>query len=272
VTSVSLGGAHESAGLVAYLRCLVGLDDRGAVRLQGAQRVLGVWGGPPMDVVTLRPVALATELAEPLDVTVSARRMLEAVERVSTSATPSAAVDLPAAVTGPGWAGLLPPRGGWQELATVPAASVVDAVRVAVDGFRRRVQDLPEPERRSQPVLESVARQLWAQPVVAGIPLRAAHAAEVVGLLSRDGDVRAMESGPWQRLACPGGSVLLRRDGAGTGLGLDLGVWSLLTPTQAAPGPSDPLGRPGISGSSGNGGSAGNGDPGGSSSNVLTML
>jgi hypothetical protein len=226
VTTLDLADDHETAGLAAYLGRLVALDDRGAVRLQGAGRVVGVWGGPPMDVLTLRPVGLATDLAEPLDVTVSVRRLLDRVDR---SVLDGAPVEVPPPVTGPAWAGLLPPRGGWQEVASVPAAALDDAVRVAVEGFRRRVDELPEDERRSQPRLEEIARRLWSQPAVAGIPLRAAHAADVIGLLSRDGEVRAMESGPWQRLACPGGSVVLRRDGAGTGLGLDLGVWSLLT-------------------------------------------
>jgi hypothetical protein len=226
VTTLGLADAHETAGLAAYLGRLVAFDDRGAVRLQGTARVLGVWGGPPMDVLTLRPVALGAELDEPVDVTVSVRRLLDRVDQAVLDGAP---VELPPPVTGPAWAGLLPPRGGWQEVATVPAAAVDDAVRVAVEGFRRRVEELPDAEKRSQPRLEAIARQMWSQPVVAGIPLRAAHAADVIGLLSREGDVRAMESGPWQRLACPGGSVVLRRDGAGTGLGLDLGVWSLLT-------------------------------------------
>jgi hypothetical protein len=229
VTTLDLADAHEAAGLVAYLGRLVALDDRGAVRLQGSGQVLGVWGGPPMDVLTLRPVALAARPADQtraLDVTVSVRRLLDGVDRAVLDGSP---VELPPAVTGPAWAGLLPPRGPWQEVAAVPGAAVDDAVRVAVAGFRRRVDELPDADRHSRPHLEAIARQLWSQPVVAGIPLRAAHAADVLGLLSRDGDVRALESGPWQRLACQGGSVVLRRDGAGTGLGLDLGVWSLLT-------------------------------------------
>jgi hypothetical protein len=227
-----LADAHESAGFAAYLGRLVAFDDRAAVRLQGAGVVVGVWGGPPLDVLTLRPVGLGVPLAQPLDVTVSVRRLLDQVDRAMLDGSD---LELPAPVTGPGWAGLLPPKSGWHELATVPAAGVADAVRLAVEGFRRRVDELPEADRHSQPALETIAQQLWSEPVVAGIPLRAAHAADLIGLLSRDGEVRALEAGPWQRLACPGGSVLLRRDGAGTGLGLDLGVWSLLSPPGATP-------------------------------------
>jgi hypothetical protein len=221
VTSLVPADVDERAGLVAHLERLVGLDDRGAVRLQGHGSVLGVWGGPPLDVVTLRPVGLAGQGADGLDVTVSVRRLLDRLVE-----SPAAGgVDLPDAVPGPAWAGLLPPRSGWQPLATVPTSAVFDAVRLAVDGFRRRVDELPEVERSST-ALEAVAAQVWARPVVAGIPLRAAHAAELTGLLGRDGEVVAYETGPWWRLACPGGSVALRRD-SGSRLGLDLGVWAL---------------------------------------------
>ena len=232
MTVLLLAGADEWAGLRAYLVRLVGLDDRGAVRVQGAATVLGVWGGPPLDVVTLRPVALAEPLAEPFDATVSAQRLLERLDvprPASSEAADAIQVELPPAVPGPAWAGLLPPRGGWHELASVPAASVHDAVRVGVESFRRRVDLLPV-DARPRAALEAVADEIWARPVVAGVPLRAAHAAELTGLLSREGEVRALESGPWVRLACPGGSVALRRDGGGTGLGLDLGVWSLVGP------------------------------------------
>ncbi len=250
-TGLLLAAPDERAGLRAYLTRLVWLDDRGAVRLQGSATVLGAWGGPPLAVVTLRPVALGEPLPAPLDVTVSAQRLLE---RLGSEAQDGDRLELPPPVPGPAWAGLLPPRSGWTELAVVPAASVHDAVRVGVDAFRRRVDLLPEDDR-PRAALDAIADEIWARPVVAGVPLRAAHAADLTGLLSRDGEVRAYESGPWLRLACPGGSVALRRDGGGTGLGVDLGVWSLLG---------------GTGGSAGAGGWAPAPPP--SSSNMFTML
>jgi hypothetical protein len=214
----------ERAGLLAYLGRLVALDDRGAARLQAAATVLGVWGGPPLDVVTLRPVALGSSPPADLDITVSAQRLFERVR----AATPDGTIELPPAIPGPAWAGLLPPRAGWSQLAAVPAAAVYDAVRVGVEAFKRRVDLLAEGDR-SQPALEAVAHEIWSRPVVAGVALRAAHAAELTGMLSPAGEVVVYASGPWLRLACPGGSVALRSDG-GTGLGLNLSVWSLLGP------------------------------------------
>jgi hypothetical protein len=60
---------------------------------------------------------------------------------------------------------------------------------------------------------------VWDRPLVADVPLRAAHAAELVGLLGREGYVDVLEHGSWQRLACPGGSVAVQR---GSGARLDL--------------------------------------------------
>lgn len=221
---------NERAGLTSYLGRLVALDNRGAVRLQAQGLVLGVWSGPPLDVVALRPVALARPIE--VDVTVSAQRLLDRLLETAQSAptasaatetAPGVSVTLPPPVTGPTWAGLLPPRTGWATLAVVPASSVFDAVRVGIEGFGRRVELVPE-DQRSRAVLDAVAADVWNRPVVAGIPLRAAHAAELAGLLGREGEVTALDTATWQRLACPGGSVAVRKD---SGAGLSLGVWAL---------------------------------------------
>lgn len=206
----------ERQGLCTYLARLLALDTRASVRLQAGGMVLGVWGGPPLDVVTLRPVALA-DPSDVIDLTVSAARLLERFDVAGGTAPDHSGgpIELPAAVPGPAWAGLLPPRSGWQALASVPAGAVHDAVRVGVDAFQRRVDLLPEDER-SRARLDAVAAEVWGRPVVAGVPLRAAHAADLVGLLGREGEVTAFENGAWRRLACPGGSVALRADSGGS--------------------------------------------------------
>jgi hypothetical protein len=123
------------------------------------------------------------------------------------------AVQVPATVPGPAWAGLLPPRTGWNVVAIVPAGAVHDAVRVGVDAFVRRV-DLLAQDQRTRGQLEAVAADVWGRPVVGGVPLRVAHAADLAGLLGRDGEVTAYASGSWLRLGCPGGSVAARNGSA----------------------------------------------------------
>ena len=205
-------GVDERLALRGYLGRLVALDGRACVRLQTHGLVMGAWGGPPLDVLTLRPVALA-ELGAVSDVTVSAVRLSAALDEQLTGP-----VEVPPTVPGPAWAGLLPPRAGWTTVATVPAAAVRDAVRVGVDAFTRRVDQLAA-DQRSAADLRAVAEQVWGRPVVGGVPLRAAHAAELMGLLGREGEVTALASGGWLRLACPGGSVATH---PGPAMGLDL--------------------------------------------------
>ena len=195
-------GAIEAQGLAVYLERVVGLDGRAAVRLQAQGEVLGVWSGPPFDVLALRPVALAEPAA--IDRTVSAQRFLDAMGTALGDAIP-----VPAAVMGPGWAGLLPPKSGWSEIGRLSVESLNSSVASGVTSFRAKADSVPE-ESRTQDQLDQWAREVWRTPVVGGIPLRAAHAADRLGLLGPDGEAVAYQAGAWKRLAVPGGSVALR--------------------------------------------------------------
>jgi hypothetical protein len=202
----------ERAGLQVYLERVLALDDRAAVRVQASGAVAGVWSGPPFGVLALRPIALLDQAR--LDATVSARRLLEALAGDEFT--------LPGPVVGPPWAAQLPPRGGWETRAVVPAATVADQVGVGVEAFRRRVDALEEASRTPE-ALERLADDIWGMAAVADLPLRMPHAAESLGLLGRDGDVRASASGAWRRLGCPGGSILWSpRAGSGGLLSLDV--------------------------------------------------
>lgn len=209
--------AVEREGLRAYLERVLALDDRAAVRVQAGGTAAGIWSGPPFGVLALRPVALLQDAA--LDTTVSARRLVEALGIARPFAVE---VRLPQPVVGPAWAAQLPPRSGWVEAAVVPVGVVVDQVSVGVEAFRRRVDALDESLRTSE-MLERVAEDVWGGASVADLPLRVAHAAERLGFLGREGDVRASASGAWRRLGCPGGSVLWSpRAGTGGLLSLDV--------------------------------------------------
>ena len=115
MNTVTLASETERQALLQYLERLVALDNRAVVRLQSSGSVLGVWCGPPFEVVALRPVELATEIS--LDATVSAQRLGERLDSIGP-------VELPPVVSGPTWVGLLPPRSGWQERARSDVASV----------------------------------------------------------------------------------------------------------------------------------------------------
>jgi hypothetical protein len=198
VTAVTLAGNDERHGLQRYLERLVALDNRAAVRLQAAGSTLGVWSGPPFEVVALRPVGLAE--ACQLDMTVSAQRLCEHV-------SDSERVELPHPVSGPSWVGLLPPRSGWEERMRGDVANVRAAVDSAKHFFRERAAGITD-----RAVLEAIAADVWERTCLGEVPTRCAHAAESLGLMGpSDGVAIAYSTASWTRLSVPGGSVATRR-------------------------------------------------------------
>ncbi|MFI8321014.1 hypothetical protein [Streptomyces sp. NPDC085529] len=196
---------REAAALAAFLTRLVHYDRAAAVRLQAGGGALAVFGRPPsFEVLAIRTARLVD--AVDLDITVSAGELLDGIEETAGKAV------VPAAVTGPPWAGVLPPRTGWRPVEGLPAAAELrGAVAAAVAEFRRRDEELPE-ERRTRAERDRIGRAIWSRTLGAtGLPLRAVHAAQSLGFLPpQDLPVALMAAGPWLRLRTPYGSVALR--------------------------------------------------------------
>ncbi|WP_328944613.1 hypothetical protein OG259_27025 [Streptomyces sp. NBC_00250] len=199
--------AREAAALAAFLTRLVHYDRAAAVRLQAGGGALAVFGRPPsFEVLAIRTARLVD--AVDLDVTVSAGELLEGIEESAGKAV------VPDSVTGPPWAGVLPPRAGWQPVAGLPgAAEMRGAVAAAVAEFRARDEELPE-ERRTRAERDRIGRDIWSRTLGAtGLPLRAVHAAQSLGFLppaDTEASVALFASGPWLRLRTPYGSIVLR--------------------------------------------------------------
>ncbi|MBQ0886323.1 hypothetical protein KBZ94_15515 [Streptomyces sp. RM72] len=226
MTVLHLADEGEAADLAAFLSRLLHYDRSAAVRLQAAGTALAVFGRPPsFEVLAVRAVRLAKPyengLDDTLDVTVSAGELLETVdEQTATSGVPDA-------VTGPPWAGVLPPRGGWRTEAGLPAPDALRAlVAAAVAEFRARTEELAA-EDRTRAELDRIGRDIWSRTVgETGLPVRAVHAAQSLGFLrpsgasgsgagGGEGAPTLFSSGGWLRLRTPFGSVALRRAGTG---------------------------------------------------------
>ncbi|WP_431680880.1 hypothetical protein [Kitasatospora sp. KL5] len=213
------GGA---ADLAAFLARLLRFDRAAAVRLQAVpgpedSGVLAVFGRLPLGTSGAIAVRTARLTGGPAgtDATVSAGQLLDAVD------TENGTVTVPAPVTGPAW-GLLPPRTGWELVAEPPAFEVLPEVTAAVGEFRRRSEAVPE-HHRSRQVLDALADEIWSRPLgaVPGLPLRAAHAAHVIGFLRPAVPLTVHRAGGWLRLSAPAGSIAVRSTAApGAGLGL----------------------------------------------------
>ncbi|WP_200305040.1 hypothetical protein [Streptomyces adelaidensis] len=220
MTVLHLADEGEAADLAAFLSRLLRYDRGAAVRLQAAGTALAVFGRPPsFEVLAIRAVRLAKPYENGLDVTfdmtVSAGELLESIDE------PAGTAVVPEAVTGPPWAGVLPPRGGWRPEAGLPAPDALRAmVSAAVREFRSRTEELT-PERRTRAELDRVGREIWSRPIGdTALPVRAVHAAQSLGFLRPPGGPAAGEpvlfsSGAWLRLRTPYGSIAVRRAGLG---------------------------------------------------------
>ncbi|MFF6953519.1 hypothetical protein ACFZAD_33395 [Streptomyces iakyrus] len=221
MTVLHLADEGEAADLAAFLSRLLHYDRGAAVRLQAAGTALAVFGRPPsFEVLAVRAVRLAKPyekgLEVTLDVTVSAGEFLETVDE-----QPGTAV-VPGAVTGPPWAGVLPPRGGWRTEPGLPAPDALRSLVAAVVAeFRTRTQELPA-EQRTRAELDLIGRDIWSRTVGdTQLPVRAVHAAQSLGFLRPGAPLVLFSSGAWLRLRTPYGSIAVRRAGLGA---LDVSV------------------------------------------------
>ncbi|MFF7451055.1 MULTISPECIES: hypothetical protein [unclassified Streptomyces] len=217
MTVLHLADEGEAADLAAFLSRLLHYDRGAAVRLQASGTALAVFGRPPsFEVLAIRAVRLAKPyengLDATLDVTVSAGELLETVDETGATAT------VPGSVTGPPWAGVLPPRGGWQPVPGLPAADDLRAmVGAGVAEFRSRTQQLAA-ESRTRAELDRIGREIWSRTVGdTELPVRAVHAAQSLGFLrSATEELALLASGAWLRLRTPYGSIAVRRAGLGS--------------------------------------------------------
>ncbi|GHA12838.1 hypothetical protein [Streptomyces purpurascens] len=221
MTVLHLVDEGEAADLAAFLSRLLHYDRGAAVRLQAAGTALAVFGRPPsFEVLAVRAVRLAKPyengLDVTLDVTVSAGELLEAVDEKAATAV------VPGAVTGPPWAGVLPPRGGWRPEPGLPAPDALRSLVAAVVAeFRSRTQELPS-ERRTRAELDGIGRDIWSRTVGdTRLPVRVVHAAQSLGFLRPGVPLGLFSSGAWLRLRTPYGSIAVRRAGLGA---LDVSV------------------------------------------------
>ncbi|MFI0817991.1 hypothetical protein ACH4TX_17390 [Streptomyces sp. NPDC021098] len=244
--------AGEAADLAAFLARLIHYDRAAAVRLQAGGGVLAVFGRPPsFEVLAIRTARLeavvtagATDTGASggpgaLDTTVSAGQFADALDAAASSGAATASdgltVAVPEAVTGPPWAGVLPPRGGWRRVPGLPGADEVrGAVATAVAEFRARDEALPE-EHRTRAERDRIGHEIWSRTLGdTGLPLRAVHAAQSLGFLrpaaagapAATGSARGatalapaaeppalLAAGGWLRLRTPYGSIAVRTSG-----------------------------------------------------------
>jgi len=215
--SFSLTDSLSLADLQVYLSRAGRVED-GSVRLISAAGVLAVYTAilyprglldSSPTVLGLRTFAL-TEQVE-LDVVVPVRSLLDRVARLQAAVVDpgaSVTVNVPLQVSTVTWAGISPPRGGWQSQGETDAVLLESAARAGIEEVASSI-----PAGTGEQIVQRVRSEVWGRPVegLEFVPSGAGFAAFSLGFLSPDEPVQLFETGPWTRLSTSRGHILVRR-------------------------------------------------------------
>lgn len=228
--TVHLQDRHSLADLATYVGRAARADPDGAARLTVVRRsggsVLAVYvcpvhGGGGPTVLGLRTIAVdsvevvdgSAGTAAPLDVVVPLAGLSDRLARPQQGATLAVP---PVELTGVRWAGISPPRAGWQEVGTVSARALSEVAHRGITEVAAGAPDVA-----GAPAVAALRARVWGRTVgdgAAAVPAGAAFAAQVLGFLTRSGagsadedaDVPVRAAGVWRRLTLPAGHVLSR--------------------------------------------------------------
>lgn len=180
----------------------------GAVRLQVMGGLLlatvGVLEGSGLlgegAVLGLRVVPVAA--TEDLDATVSFASIGDRLARGG-----SAVLPVPPVTVNVPWAGLAPPRGGWEPVGSLPCSEVDIVARQGISAVAEGSSSAA-----GGPVVEALRRRVWGAmsdtrpPIIAGLAL----GAHVLGFTVPGSAASVSANGRWTRLSTSQGHVLVR--------------------------------------------------------------
>ncbi|MEN9715713.1 MAG: hypothetical protein RJA35_1180 [Actinomycetota bacterium] len=200
--------------LQAYLQRAKRLDPDGMVRLRAFGPVLAAYVAPIFagSLMDSGPTVLGLrtcELAEPgeVDSVVPISAVLDRLARlVDSGATGAQSVSLPASERA-SWAGIAPPRQGWEAEGTVNETVLT---QLAKDGIEEVKNTLPESV--GGPIAARIRGEIWGRGIAADsrIPTGAAFAAAGLGFLTENEEVEVFVADGWVRLSAHHGHVLAK--------------------------------------------------------------
>jgi hypothetical protein len=198
--------AESAADALTFASRTSRLGD-GGVRLQAANGTLAMTSAPlaPRGLLDSTPTVLALR-ALPVDAELVCDLVVEAQVLVAASDDDRAIV-LPEVAISPSWAGVAPPRGGWEAVGTIPAAVLAARAQYGIAAVAEAM-----PADPGEDVVRTVRASVWGAPdeQLEGLPLGAAFAAFALGFIAGEEDARLLTAGPWSRLTLTRGHILVR--------------------------------------------------------------
>jgi hypothetical protein len=179
------------------------VSDEG-VRLQGARGVL-----------VLTAAALAPQGLFDQTPTVLAMRIVHADPELEcdivvdelTADDDDRMLVLPESGRSPAWAGVAPPRSGWESTGSLPASKIAQRAQWGIAAVARGATP-----GSGEEAVRSLRAAIWGEPddELLDLPRGVAFAAHAFGFISGEEDVPVTTSGRWTRLGFRRGHVLAR--------------------------------------------------------------
>jgi hypothetical protein len=209
-----LADRETAADLQAYLNRAKRLDQEGMVRLRAFGDVLAAYVAPIFTgslmesgptVLGLRTCELS-EAAE-LDVVVPIAVVLERLAHLlADSSTTNFKLELPDSQRAV-WAGISPPRVGWQDAGSINEARLTQMARDGIEEVRSSL-----PESVGGPIAARIRGEIWGRGIdlESRVPMGAAFVAAGLGFLTENEEVGLFHTDGWVRLSSEHGHVLAR--------------------------------------------------------------
>lgn len=179
----------------------------GAVRLRASEGILTMISAPfaPRGLLDNTPTVLAMR-ALPVDPELMCDLVIDAT-LLTAAAESEDQLELPDVALSPSWAGVSPPRGGWEQGASI-AASVLAAR--AQWGIAAVAEALPL--NPGEDAVRAVRASVWgaADPELEGLPLGVAFAAFTLGFIVGEEEAIVRASGTWTRVSLSRGHIIVR--------------------------------------------------------------
>jgi len=197
---------QAAADLLTFASRAVRLGD-GAVRLRAEGGVLVTTAAPlaPRGLLDATPTVLGLRVSQ-VDPEVECDLVVEASGLLA-APDDARAVVLPETALTATWAGISPPRRGWEQTGTVDAAVLAARAQFGVAAVADALPTDPGDD-----VVRAVRAEVWGQPddALGGLPLGTAFAAFALGFIGGAEEAVVRRNGPWTRLSLSRGHVLVR--------------------------------------------------------------
>lgn len=198
-----LADAETSKDVLTFVGRAARITDEG-VRLQASDGVLALTTAAlaPHGLFDQTPTVLAMRI-----VRADPELACDIVVGELTAGEDGNQLVLPETGLSPAWAGIAPPRTGWEAHASLPASVIANRAQWGISAVARGATP-----GAGEEAVRALRAAIWgeADDDLAGLPRGIAFAADALGFISGEEDVPVTRSGRWTRLAFRRGHVLSR--------------------------------------------------------------